>query len=153
MFIDKLGYSIIELLHSDARMSNKEIADRIGVSEATVGARIRDLEGRNILRVIMQRDLRALGYDLLVLVDIHVCQRAPEEVADDLARIEEAATVAVMVSNPDIILQLNVRDRKHLLATLDNKVAPIQGISHWSTDLALEIVKFDQRYGTLDAIS
>lgn len=153
MKIDELGLAIVELLQINARMTNKDIADRLGVSEVTVASRIRDLEARNMLRIIMQRDLRALGYDLLVLVDIHVSQRAPEEVAEELALIEEAASVSILMSDPDIILQLNVRDRKHLLATIENKVASIRGISHWTADTALEIVKLDPRYGTLDAIS
>jgi Lrp/AsnC family transcriptional regulator, leucine-responsive regulatory protein len=153
MKIDELGLGIIELLHANARATNKDIADTLAVSEATVAARIRDMESRNILRIIMQRDLRALGYDLLVLVDIHVSQRSAEEVAAELAQIEEAASVVVLLSDPDIILQLNVRDRKHLLATIEQKVAPIRGISHWTADIALEIVKLDSRYGTLDAIS
>jgi hypothetical protein len=55
-----------------------------------------------------------------------------------------------LLSDPDIMLQLNVRDRQHLLATIENKVAPIRGISHWTADTALEIVKLDPRYGTLD---
>jgi Lrp/AsnC family transcriptional regulator, leucine-responsive regulatory protein len=153
MKIDELGLGIIELLHANARATNKDIADTLAVSEATVAARIRDMESRNIMRIIMQRDLRALGYDLLVLVDIHVSQRSAEEVAAELAQIEEAASVVVLLSDPDIILQLNVRDRKHLLATIEQKVAPIRGISHWTADIALEIVKLDSRYGTLDAIS
>jgi Lrp/AsnC family transcriptional regulator, leucine-responsive regulatory protein len=153
MKIDELGLGIIELLHANARATNKDIADTLAVSEATVATRIRDMESRNILRIIMQRDLRALGYDLLVLVDIHVSQRSAEEVAAELAQIEEAASVVVLLSDPDIILQLNVRDRKHLLATIEQKVAPIRGISHWTADIALEIVKLDSRYGTLDAIS
>jgi Lrp/AsnC family transcriptional regulator, leucine-responsive regulatory protein len=153
MKIDELGLGIIELLHANARATNKDIADTLAVSEATVAARIRDMESRNIMRIIMQRDLRALGYDLLVLVDIHVSQRSAEEVAAELAQIEEAASVVVLLSDPDIVLQLNVRDRKHLLATIEQKVAPIRGISHWTADIALEIVKLDSRYGTLDAIS
>lgn len=153
MKVDELGLQIVELLHANARSTNKEIADTLAVSEATVAARIRDMESRNILRIVMQRDLRALGYDLLVLVDIHVSQRAPEEVANELAEIEEAASVSVLLSDPDIILQLNVRDRKHLLQTIEQKVAPIRGISHWTTDIALEIVKLDSRYGNLGSIS
>lgn len=151
--VDELGLRIVELLHANARATNKEIADTLAVSEATVAARIRDMESRNILRIVMQRDLRALGYDLLVLVDIHVAQRAPEEVASELAQIEEAASVSVLLSDPDIILQLNVRDRKHLLQTMEQKVAPIRGISHWTADIALEIVKLDSRYGNLGAVS
>lgn len=151
MKIDDLSLSIIALLQSDARMTNRKIADRIGVAEATVANRIRDLEQRNILRIIMQRDLYALGFDLLVLIDVYVQGRPPEDVAADLAKIEEAASVTLLLSDPDIVLQVNVRDRKHLLDVVEAQVAQVAGISHWTLDTALEIVKLDAGYGTLDA--
>lgn len=153
MNIDPAGLAIVELLQANARMTNKDIADQLGVSEMMVSAKIRDLETRNVLRIIMQRDLRALGFDLLVLVDIHVAQRPPEEVAAELALIEEAASVSILLSDPDIILQLNVRDRKHLLSVIEEKVARVRGISHWTADIALDIVKLDPGYGQLDAVT
>ena len=151
MMIDELDLAIAEILSKSAQITNKEIADSVGSTEVTIANRIREMESRNILRVVMQRDLRELGFDLLALLDIHVSQRAPEDVAEELAQIEEAASVSVLYSNPDIFLQLNVRDRKHLLDTIENKVARIKGISHWTANIALEVVKLDLRYGTLGA--
>lgn len=151
MLVDELDIAIAEILSESAQITNKEIADKVGSTEVTIANRIRDMEERNILRVVMQRDLRALGFDLVVLLDIYVTQRSPEIVADELAKIEEAASVSVLLSDPDIFVQLNVRDRKHLLDTIETKIAPIKGISHWTANIALEVVKLDLRYGTLGA--
>lgn len=151
MLVDELDLQIIDLLTGDAQLTNKEIADRVGSTEITVANRIRELEARNILRVVVQRDLKALGLDLIVLLDIYVSQRSPEDVAEELSLIEEAASVSLLLSDPDIFLQLNVRDHKHLLDVVENKLAAVKGISHWTANLSLEVVKLDLRYGTLGA--
>lgn len=149
MKIDDLDFAIIELLQADPRMTNRKIADECGAAEATVANRIKDLERRNVLRIIMRRDVYSLGFDLLILMDISVQNRSVEEVATNLEAIEEAASVSLLLSDPEIVLQLNVRDRQHLLEVIDNKVAPIAGISHWTLDTTLEILKLDTRYATL----
>lgn len=151
MLVDRLDLQIIELLTESAQLTNKEIADRVGSTEITVANRIRDMEARNILRIVVQRDVKTLGLDLIALLDIYISQRSPEEVAEDLAQIEEAATVSVLLSDPDIFLLLHVRDHKHLLDVVENKVAAVKGISHWTANLSLEVVKLDLRYGTLGA--
>lgn len=151
MIADELDLQIIDLLTSNAQLTNKEIADRVGSTEITVANRIRDMEARNVLRVVAQRDVKTLGLELIALLDIYVSQRSPEDVAEDLSLIEEAASVSVLLSDPDIFLQLNVRDHQHLLEVIETKVAAVKGISHWAANLSLEVVKLDLRYGSLGA--
>lgn len=149
--LDDLSTGIIRALQLDPRTSNKDIAERLKVSEATVASRIRSLEERNVLRVMMQRDFEAMGYDLMALIDIHLSNRAAEDVAQELAQIEEAAAVSVLMSNPDIIVHLSVRDRLHLQDVIEQKIAPIAGIAGYEITTALEVVKLDALYGALDA--
>ena len=42
--VDVLSREIIAILQEDARTTNKDIGDRLGVSEVTVAGRIRNLE-------------------------------------------------------------------------------------------------------------
>jgi DNA-binding Lrp family transcriptional regulator len=149
--LDDLSTGIIRALQQDPRTSNKDIAERLKVSEATVASRIRSLEERNVLRVMMQRDFEAMGYDLMALIDIHLSNRAAEDVAQELALIEEAAAVSVLMSNPDIIVHLSVRDRLHLQDVIEQKIAPIAGIAGYEIATALEVVKLEAIYGALDA--
>ncbi|MDP1631240.1 MAG: Lrp/AsnC family transcriptional regulator [Caulobacter sp.] len=149
--LDELSLGIIRALQLEPRTSNKDIAERLSASEATVASRIRSLEERNVLRVMMQRDFEAMGYDLMALIDIHLSNRAAEDVAQELSAIEEAAAVSVMMSNPDIIVHLSIRDRLHLQDVIEQKIAAIPGIASYEVTLALEVVKLDAFYGALDA--
>lgn len=151
--IDDLSRAIIRQIQVEPRTANKEIADSLGVSEATIATRIRLLEERRILRVMLQRDMRSLGYGLLVLVDINVVRRPIDDVADDLMRIEETASLCVMMSNPEIILQLNARDQGHLLELIETKLAKVKGIGSFNVLTALEVVKLASGFGSMEALT
>lgn len=149
--IDELNLGIIRALQLSPRTTNKDLAERLGVAEATIASRIRGMEEQRILRIMMQRDMNAMGRGLIALVDIRVERRNPEAVAIHLAEIEEAISVSVMMSNPDIIVSLGVRDGHHLQEVIDRKIAKIPGIVTYEITAALDVLKFDARYGALDA--
>ncbi len=149
--LDDLGLGVIKALQLDPRSTTKELAERFGVAEATIASRIRSMEEQKILRIMMQRDLQAMGYALMALIDIQVQRRRPEDVAAELACIEEATSVSVMMSSPEIIMNVSARDGLHLQQIIEHKIARIAGIATYEITTALEVLKFDARYGALDA--
>lgn len=148
--LDDLNQGIIAALQSHPGRTNKDIGDELGVSEVTIAARIRAMEQSNTLRVMMQRDVRTMGYHLMALVDINVEGRKPEEVAHELAAIDQCTSVTVVMSNPDIILHVIARDGADLQRLVEDQIAPIPGIIAYEIMTALEVVKMDRRYGGLD---
>lgn len=148
---DALNQGIIEILRTDPSTTNKDIGDRLGISEVTVAARIRGMEENNILRVMMQRDTRSLGYSVMALMDINVEGRRPEDVARELAEIDECIAVSVAMSSPDIFLHILARDNAHLQTLVDTRIARVSGIVSYEIMLPLEVIKMNQSYGALDA--
>lgn len=147
--LDQLNSDIIAHLQANPRTTNKELADRLGIAESTVAQRIRSLEERNILRIIMQRDFKAMGYPLLSFVDIEVSQRSVDAVAADLAKIEQVASVTVAMSNPDIILAVYARDADHLLEIITREIGAVAGIASFESTMALEVIKLVSHLGVL----
>lgn len=149
--IDALNWGIIESLQADPSTTNKEIGDRLGVSEVTVAARIRAMEEGKVLRVMMQRDVRSLGYEVMAFIDINVEGRRPEEVAAELAEIDECISVSLALSSPDIIVHVLTRLNVDLQTLIDTKIAPIKGISSYEIITALDVVKMVKGYGAIGA--
>lgn len=56
-----------------------------------------------------------------------------------------------MMSDPELVVQLSARDHAHLLEIIETKVAKVAGIRSFSMLAALEVVKLEAGYGTLDA--
>lgn len=150
--LDALDEGIVELLRKDPRASNRDMAEALGVSEVTVGNRIRGLAERKLLLVTAQEDIWALGYELLALVDVFVSGRPPEAVAIDLAALEQTGSVSITMTSPELIIQVFARDRSDLLKILETKVSTISGIVAIETLLILEVLKFRSEFGELGSL-
>jgi Lrp/AsnC family transcriptional regulator for asnA, asnC and gidA len=149
---DTLEEGIIALLRRDPRVANREMAEALGVSEATIASRIRSLAERKLVRVTAQEDIRAMGFDLLVLLDVFVAGRPAEEVAADLAAFEQVGSVSITMTSPEIIVQLLARDRADLMRVLEEEIAAVPGVSAVESLVVLSTVKFQSDYGELDSL-
>lgn len=146
--LDQLDQQIVAKLRENARITNKAIAADLDVAESTVGARIRSLSDRNVMRIVAMHDVRALGYDLLAHAEVDVAGRDPRQVADELAAIPEITAIALFSGTPQIMLHLLARDRKHLLHLVVEKLGRTAGVDCVRTTISLQVMKFVSEYAT-----
>jgi DNA-binding CsgD family transcriptional regulator len=79
--IDDADRAIVEQLRLNGRATNQQIANTLGLTAATVSARIRRMEEANKLRVVAVSDFSAHGYNVLMEVAIEVDGRPATDVA------------------------------------------------------------------------
>lgn len=149
--LDPLDERIVEVLRRDPRAANRDMGEELGVSENTIANRIRSLSERNLVRVTAQEDIWAIGYDLVVLVDVFVSGRPAEDVARDLALIEQIGSVSITMTSPEIIVQVFARDRADLQRVLEEELSKVRGVSNLESLVVLETILFRTEYGDLDA--
>lgn len=150
--LDALDDGIIERLRREPRVSNRDMAEALGVSEVTIGNRIRSLAERKLVRVMAQEDIWALGYELIALVDVFVSGRPAEAVAVELAALEQTGSVSITMTSPELIVQVFARDRADLLQVLEVDIANIAGVSAIESLIVLEALKFRSEFGELDSL-
>ena len=148
--LDDLDNAIIAELRADGRVPNKMLAEKYKVSEATISSRIHALADSNVLRVIAQRDVRALGYDFMGFANIFVSGRPLRDVARDIVKIEEVASLSRVMGDPPLIAQVNGRDRHHFLSVIAEQLSTIRGVTRVNMHLTLEIVRFNIDLGALE---
>jgi Lrp/AsnC family transcriptional regulator, leucine-responsive regulatory protein len=141
--LDEIDRHIIAALKADGRATNQKIARSLRISPATVGARIRRLENVNAMRVVAVTDFAALGYQVLLAVGIEVQGRPAEEVAQELAALEEVFAVHVVTGARDIEILVALHDLKELETFLLRDVAKIRGIGSLSAGIAADVIKYD----------
>ncbi len=130
---------IIEALQSNGRESFRKIASKIGVSEATVRARYARLRDDNILQVTGVTNPLGLGFDAQAMVGIRT-GGAPEPVADEISKWDEAGYVVITAGQFDILVELVCADRRQLL-DLTNRVRALDGVVSTESFLYLELWK------------
>jgi Lrp/AsnC family transcriptional regulator for asnA, asnC and gidA len=138
---DAVDWQIIEALQLDGRMSNREIARRLGLSEGTVRARIKRLEQQKMIRITAVTSVLALGMAAAAYVGVVVERGKLYEVADALKQIPEVRFVAITLGQYDIVLNVLVETREELLQLLSDQIATIPGVRRTETTEALYAVK------------
>ena len=137
--VDAVDKSIIEALQKNGREPFRRIAARVGVSEATIRARYARLCDDDIVQVTAVTNPLGLGFDAQAMVGIRTTG-APEPVADEIARWEEAGYVVVTAGQFDILVELVCGDRRQLLA-LTNRIRALEGVASTESFLYLELWK------------
>lgn len=140
--LDEVDEKIVALLKENGRASNQEIARQLGITAATVGARIRRLEETNTMRIVAITDFSAAGYDLLICIGVQVQNRSATDVAEDLAALPEIFSVSLVTGVQDIEILAAAKDFDDLSELLTKKLAHIKGIQNLSPGLAVDVLKF-----------
>jgi Lrp/AsnC family transcriptional regulator, leucine-responsive regulatory protein len=141
--LDEVDRRIIAALKADGRATNQRIARALRISPATVGARIRRLENMNAMRVVAVTDFAALGYKVLIAVGIEVQGRPAQEVAEELAALEEVFAVHLVTGARDIEILVVLHELEELESFLLRDVAKIRGIGTLSAGIAADVIKYD----------
>ena len=116
--LDDVDRKIVNELQANGRITNAELADRVGVAASTCIARVRSLVARKIITGFTASvDPRALGLDLEVLVSVTVRSGARQritELAEELRRLPEVMQLFFLGGVEDFIIHLAVRDSDHV---------------------------------------
>ena len=134
MELDRYDRRILEVLQEEGRISNQELADRIGLSPSPCLRRVKALEESGVLtgyRALV--DSRKLGLTLMALIYISMDRHTPDRFANFDAKVKELPEVleCLLVTGQDADYQLKVivRDMDAYQELLLNKITRIQGVT------------------------
>ena len=143
--IDSIDKTILRMLQEDARIAFKRIAEKIGVSEATVFVRVRKLREKGVIRrftAIVSPEL--LGKALTAFVLINSEPKKLEEVLDTLSRMDDVYEVYDVTGTYYAIVKIRTENRETLAKIID-RIGMIDGVTRTETAIALRCVKEETR--------
>ena len=96
--LDEVDRAIVSALAGDARVSNGQVAEELGVTEGTVRARIKRMEEEKLIRITAVTNIDRFADATLAYIWIEV-ERSDQTrtVAQTLAAIPELGFVGVML--------------------------------------------------------
>jgi len=134
MKLDNYDRRILAVLQEQGRISNQELADRIGLSPSPCLRRVRALEESGIIagyRALL--DANRLGLKLIAFVSISMDRHTPERFANFDARVAAMPEVLecslITGRDADYQLKVVVRDMDAYQDLLLNKLTRIEGVS------------------------
>ena len=134
MELDRYDQRILEVLQVEGRISNQELADRIGLSPSPCLRRVRTLDESGLIvgyRALL--DAKKLGFSLMALIHISMDRHTPERFANFEARIGELPEVleCLLITGQDADYQLKVvvRDMDAYQELLLDRITRIEGVS------------------------
>ena len=144
--LDKLDRDIVEKLSPDARVSNRQIAEELGVTEGTVRARIKRMEQQKQLRITAVTNIDRFGDATLAYIWIEV-ERSDQTraIAEALAQVPELGFVGVMLGRSDILAITMVKNTEHLASFVHNNISYIPGVRRTESSLGVNFMKHDYR--------
>jgi len=139
---DAIDERILDELRIEPRATSKALALKLSMTEVAVAARIKAMEAKGVMRVVAQLEFRALGYNVLALVDVMVANRKIKDVADALSKLDRVGSLTVMLGDPPIIIQVQAADLSDLHDLIINHIATIPGVEQVETNLIIDIAKW-----------
>lgn len=145
---DRLDCRMIHLLQQDGRMSNKEIARRLDVSEYTVRTRLKRLLDSGIIRITAVSNPIDLGFEVSGNLKIRIELKKAESILKELAAIDELIWVALTTGGMDVDVDFAVRSLKEFQELIFNKISKIDGVLSTETSLMVDLIKEKTDLGT-----
>ena len=134
MQIDRIDRQMLRHLQQDGRISNQELADRVGLSPSPCLRRLRALEEAGIIAGYHARlDAARLGYALMALIHISMDAHTPERFENfdrEIAAMPEVLECLLITGQEaDYQLKVIVPDMDAFQERLLNRITRIPGVT------------------------
>lgn len=134
MPLDRYDLRILEELQRDGRISNQELAERVGLSPSPCSRRVKALEEEGyVARHVTLLDPAKLGLSLTALVHISMDRHTPERFERFEAAIAALPEVLecylITGQSADYVLKVVVQDMAHYEQFLLGKLTRIEGVT------------------------
>jgi Lrp/AsnC family leucine-responsive transcriptional regulator len=145
MQLDRIDKRILAELQHNARISNQELADKVGLSPSPCLRRVRQLEESGLISgYSTQLDASKLGLKLMALVQISMDRHTPDRFEQFEASIRQWPQVleCILITGQaaDYQLKILVRDMEEYHDFLLNKLTRIPGVTGVQSSFVLRQV-------------
>lgn len=143
--LDELDMQLIDILSQDARLSNRKIANELGVTEGTVRGRIKKLQQERLIAftAITSPDLESevtLAF-IGVQTDIENMQRLGAEIAE----IPGITGTLITMGRFNILAICLFENLNQLYQIASEQILALSGVQHVETSIAVKTIKYNSR--------
>jgi DNA-binding Lrp family transcriptional regulator len=143
--VDPFDLKMLAALQEDGRLTNQELADRVGLSASQCSRRRMRLEETRVIAGY-HADLsgEALGFNLIAFIHITLATHSPDNAKKFRALITGVDSVQEAYSltgDADYVLKAVLRDLKSLSDIVNNVLMPHPSVAHVRSSVVLDRLK------------
>ena len=143
--MDKWDKDILGLLQGDGRMTNVELAERIGLSESPTLRRVRQLEQDGVIdRYTAVVDQRRVGLEVTAFVLV-VMEKQPdsstEAFHEKVAAEPHVMECHAMSGSHDYLMKVVARNMDHFSELCMEQILKFPGVQHVESNFSLRTIK------------
>jgi DNA-binding Lrp family transcriptional regulator len=148
--MDAVDRRIIAELQRDGRLSNVELADRVGLTPAPCLRRVKRMESEGVIVGYTARiDPQAIGrgFEVLVFVDLRRKDRATFEAFEAaVAALDEVTEVRRMFGLPDYLLRVATASLESFETFLSTQLGDAPGVDKLDSHITMKLVKASEQH-------
>lgn len=148
MQIDARDRLILSLLQADCRLSNAELAEKVGMSASACWRRVRTFEDEGIIkRYRAEISAEGVGFTFQALVHVHLTRHNPEHLAGFVAAVEarpEVQDCYATTGQADYYLRVLCRDIVAYNLFLEDFLFNLPAVASAQTNVVLREIKRSQ---------
>lgn len=139
--INEIDKQILNILQTDARIANAEIARQVGLAPSAVLERIRKLEERGVIKGFETKlDAAKVEFGLTAFVAVRT-NDCCDETDRLLAEIPEVLEVHDVAGEDSYLLKVRVKDAEELSRLLREKLRNVPNVASTKTTIVLQTIK------------
>jgi len=143
--IDELDRSILAILQEEGRVTNVELASRVGLTAPPCLRRMRALEESGVIKGYhAELDPGALGYSIMVFALVSLRSQAEDDLRAfeaHVASLPEVRECHMLNGEIDFILKIVAHDLQSFQAFLTSKLTPAPNVASVKTSLTIRTSK------------
>jgi DNA-binding Lrp family transcriptional regulator len=143
--MDDFDVKLLKALQEDGRLTNNELAERIGLSASQCSRRRAALEESGVIEsyhAVLSAE--AVGLDVLVFVQVGLATQSPDSgqafirLVNGIEEVQEAFS---LTGDADFLIKMAVPDLKTLSHILNDVLLPHRSVAHVHSYVVLDRVK------------
>ncbi|MCP3906559.1 MAG: Lrp/AsnC family transcriptional regulator [Oceanicoccus sp.] len=132
--LDRIDKHILSLMQHNGRITNLELADKVGLSPTPCARRVKRLEESGIVdRHVTLLNAEALGLNLTAMVSITMDRHTPErfeKFEEKVATFAEVLECSIVTGQAaDFLLKVVVKDMRHYEQFLLGRLTNLEGVT------------------------
>jgi Lrp/AsnC family transcriptional regulator, leucine-responsive regulatory protein len=143
--VDDIDRAIIVELQQDGRLTNIELADRVGLTASPCLRRVKQLESSGVIRgytALIEPQAIGRSYEPLVWVTLSkVTRESLSEFEHAVETIDDVVEAMRMMGQPDYLLRIVTSDADSFEALYMDHLAVLPHVQTLTSQLAMKIVK------------